>query len=497
MAFTILQVSIIWLAKRCGTTDQFSTVALTPVDSIAKPTISSVNLEVTTKAVPVSSPKPTLAPVTFPSQVQVSSETNSPKQIPGPAEEPSSSQARKSTKQPVSAGNEQSQNDGRLEDGRPSPKPDNPLTSGTDATKLPSQATKPADDSPGSPGGQNALSVLSEAQSSAEAADPVTPTPSNPTHDGPSTSDPVSATSGSELFTISLADGGSATIRMAESSLVISQYGLSAVAAPGREVTIGTHVFSAASQDDAVIVDSIATYAVPSSADSSAALIFTADGRVVSANHQDDQVFILDGTKTLTAEAGESLTVGSQTISVNDGAFELVVGTTTLVIPIKADAAPIDDVAVTTPSTNGKKRIASVVANGDSAVLQQGSNIRLTLGAGEQTVVYGATVSVAQSGGALVLINASETVSLSLLTVSATAEMPENGHARSSGVEKITSPSTGSDYPGQTAESSGASSSSTSPPEAESNSGSVGRGSIDSVRGLSLFVSVAACVGLL
>jgi hypothetical protein len=116
---------------------------------------------------------------------------------------------------------------------------------------------------------------------------------------------------------------------------------------------------------------------------------------------------------------------------------------------------------------------------------------------GEQTVIHGETMSMAHSGGALVIVNASETGSLSLLTASATAEMPESGHARISGVEKITSPSTGSDYPGQTAESSGASSSSTSPPEAESNSGSVGRGFIDSVRGLSLFVSVAACVGLL
>jgi hypothetical protein len=445
-----------------------------------------------TTAVPASSPKPTLAPITFISQAHVSSKTDPPTHSLGSAEKPSSPLTSKSAQQPEGVGNVQSQNDGTLEDGRPSPKPkpNRPVASGNDATILPSQTTRPADQSPGSPGGINALSVLSEAQSSANPA-------SNPTHDGIPTSDPVSATSASELFTISLADGGSATIRMAESSLVIAQYGLSAVAAPGREVTIGTHVFSAASQGNAVIVDSIATYAVPSSVDSPPALIFTVDDRILSANQQGDEVLIFDGTKTLTAEAGESLTIGSQTISVNDGASELVVGTTTLVIPIKADAAPIDDGAVTTPSTNGEKRIASVVANGDSVVLQQGSNIRLTLGAGEKTVVYGATVSVAQSGGALVLINASKTVSLSLLTVSATAEMPESGHARSSGVEKITSPSTGSDYPGQTAESSGASSSSTSPPEAESNSGSVGRGSIDSVRGLSLFVSVAACVGLL
>jgi hypothetical protein len=562
MAFTILQVSIIWLAKRCSTTDQFSTVALTPVDSIAKPTISSVNLEVTTKAVPASSPKPTLAPVTFPSQAQVSSETNSPKQIPGPAEEPSSSQARKSNKQPVSAGNEQSQNDGRLEDGRPSPKPDNPVTSGTDATKLPSQATKPADDSRGSPGGQNALSVLSEAQSSAEAADPATPTPSNPTHDGPSTSDLVSATPAPESLTISLANGGSATVRMAESSFIIAQYDLSAAAALGGEVTIGAHVFSTAPQGDAVIVDSIATYAVPSSADSPPALIFTVDDRILSANQQGDEVLIFDGTKIITAKAGEPFAVGSQTFSVGAGASGLLVGTTTLAIPIKAQettdfatavwtadgstftafkqdnfivvhgpdlkmtlelgttaaiagevlSVPVsgsqlfhggntatfesaestaeDNVTdVTTLRANGQDFIASATANGDTIIIQQGSSNKLTLAAGQQTTVNGEAVSVAQSGGTLVIVNSSETVSILLSAASATVVISDSGFAGNSALG-------GSGSTGPTADGGGASSN-TSTPDAMNLSGGVGRGSIDSVRWFLLLVFLVGCVWLL
>jgi hypothetical protein len=476
-----------------------STVALTPDDSIATPTFSSANLQVTTKAVPASSPKPTLAPVTSPSKHQVSSKTDSPNQSPGSADKPSPSQASHSAEQPESAGNAQSQADGRLDSGRLSSALDSDRSlMPTKETLIPSsQATRPAEPNAGSSAnegsltGMNALSVLSEAQSSAEAADRVTLTPSNPTHDGVPTRNLVSATSAPQSFTIALADGGSATVRVAESSLVIAQNGLSAVAAPGREVTIGAHVFSAAAQGTAIIVDNIATHTVPSPSDSTAALVFTADGRVLSAKHQGDKLLIFDGTHLLTAEAGEAFMVGSQTISINSGASELVVGTTTRGIPIKADAASI---ALTTFMANGQELVASAAANGESIVVQQGSSNTITLTAGEQAVIGGETMSVAQNGGALVLIDAGETVSLAVPASASGGSGPRK-----------TSSTTATDFGGHVEESAGKTATDdggggevSSTPEVEGLSGGgIRLGCTGPLGGLSLCVCIVAVVALL
>jgi hypothetical protein len=497
---------------------------------------------------------------------------------------PLPSQASDVANQPVGVTEEQTQ------DGGPSSKldPEHPVTPAKETIILPSQATRPAepsarlpeasanDESPGFSAGNNALSVLSEALSSVKAVDPVlhnTPTDfAQSSHDGTPTKDPSLATAIPGLLTIALADGGSATVRLAESSLIVAQNGLSAAAAAGSKVTIGTHVFSAAPQGTAVVVDNIATHAVPSptnpsQTDAPLALVFTADGRILSANNQDNKVLILDGTQVFTAEAGKALTIGSLLVSINPGASELVLGTQTLTVPIKnqhttaiatavwtADAstftafkqggtivvhgshlttalepgatatvagevlsAPvsggllvhggntatfksadvtIDGVAITTLRPDGQRLVASAAANGDSIVVHQGSGSSFTLAAGEQTVVNGETVSAAHSGGVLVLVNASETVSLSLLPASATMGSSESGSPGSSGRGKTASPSTRSDSTGKTAD--GGASSSTSTPEAEDLSGGTGRGSVDSVSGLlSLLVFVMACVGLL
>jgi hypothetical protein len=161
-----------------------SAVALTPVDSIAKPTFSSAHAQVTTKAIPASSPKPTVAPITFSSQAQPSSKTDSRKQSLGSAEKPSPSQASDVAKESDGVTNEHTQDDDRLDNGRPSSSMDSDrsVTPAKGDTTSPIPASRPAEPNAGlsrtfpddnSPAGQNALSVLSEAQASAKAADPV------------------------------------------------------------------------------------------------------------------------------------------------------------------------------------------------------------------------------------------------------------------------------------------------------------------------------------
>jgi len=176
-------------------------------------------------------------------------------------------------------------------------------------------------------------------------------------------------------------------------------------------------------------------------------------------------------------------------VAVSDG-FLVRGGKTATFKPV--DATLIEDVVVVATLLLG----AFVEASGDAIVVQQGINSRSTLAAGEQTVIDYETMNAARSGGALVIINASETVSLSLLATSAIVDNTEDGSAGSSGVGKIASVSTEPESMSNTADNGGVSSS-TSLPEAESHSGSVRRSSIDSARGLSLFVLGLACVGML
>jgi hypothetical protein len=306
------------------------------------------------KAAPASLPEPAVAPITPTSQAQVSSKTILPKQSPASAGEPVPSRASDVANHPGDLASEQTQDDDDLDNGRPTSKLNSyhPVTPTKETMVLPSQTTRPAEPIAGSSGigdepaaPLNALSVLSEAQSSTEAANPVFHAdpahPAKSSHDGTPTSDPAPATAPPDLFTIALADGDSATVRAAESSLVVvAQDGLTAGIAPGNEVTIGTHVLSAAPKGTAIVVGHIITHTVPSPAGPPPALAFTVDDGLLSAINQNDKVLIVDGTQTFTAEAGETLTIGSETLSINSGASELVLGTKPLTIPIKPKKPP-------------------------------------------------------------------------------------------------------------------------------------------------------------
>ena len=544
-----------------------SAVALTPVGSIAKPTDSSgaADPEITSsKAVPASSPKPTIAPITSSSQDRppAKTKTDLPKKISDSIEKPSTSLASDVTEQSDHVENKAAHGDDQLDNGNhpPSHFPVTPTENVTPPSSPANGPTEPdavrpgASASDGLPTGKNALSVLLEAQSSAKAADPAQSAqddvPSNDKDLATETLDPV---------TTVLADGSSATILAAESSLIVAHNGLSVGAMRGNEVTIGTHAFSAVSNNDAVVIDKVATHAAPASANSPPALAISADGRMLSASHQGSDVLIFDEHQTLTVHAGEAITIGSQTISVNSGASGFVLGTATLAIPTKAkqntafatavwtadgsaftafkqdnsivvhgpdvttalepgatatiagdilsvpssggllmhdgataafkpsDTAASDVIALTTLLPNGQELLASTL-NGDSIVIQHGSS-RLTLAAGEQTIVNGETVSVAQSDRVLVV--GSETISLmvpSSTTVgsssgSFTVHTPNEASPSSTDTDPAEGPAGGDD------EGAGASAS-----EPESLSGAVGRGHAASLAVVLPLVCLVACL---
>jgi hypothetical protein len=467
-----------------------SAVALTPVDSIAKPTISSAHAEVTTKAAPASSPNPTVAPLTFPSQAQVSSKTGSLEQSSRSAERPSPSQASDVADESDSADNDEEQVQGNDQDDNTRPSSSSssgvPLTPAKDDTVSPTSASRPAEPNAGLSGtfpddnsstGKNALSILSEALVSAKAADPVIST------------DPTLS-------------GAHASAKAAGDLLTSTHSGLSDALSSARVSHPVVHAdpndFAQSSHDEAPSGDPAEETELGTT--TLATAVWTADGSAFTASKQDSSIVVHGSDVTIVLEPGATTTIADEIISEADSGGLLVHGGNTATFESAEATAVYDFVAVTTLLQDGHQLVASVAANEDSIVVQQGSGSSFTLAAGEQTVVDGETVSVARSGGALVVMNANETLSPSLLAASTTAEhskvfMPRkssSGTAAESGVAKSAG-ETASDDGGDSA----SSSSSSSTAEVDNVSGGVGRASIGFVSRLSLFVLIVACVGLL
>lgn len=320
---------------------------------------------------------------------------------------------------PGSVEDELTQGVDKIDDGRSSPKtePDHPVQSAKDDTPPPSQGSRPVEPNTGSsgtavddgpPNGKNALSVLSEAQSSAAKAN--TPEPSaKSTHDVPPSNDPAPSTEEPAYFTIALADGSSATVRIAGSSVKITQHGLSASAMPGSEVTIGTHVFSAAPQGNAIIVDHTATHTIPLPASSRPDMTFSADGRILSANLQDGKLLIANGHKTFTAHAGETVTIGSQTISIGSNTAEVILGTKTLTLPTKGKETPA---ALATAMWTADGSILTAFKQSDSIVVQ-GSDGTTTLRSGGAPATVGGDILRVPASGDGWLVIGGETLTFS------------------------------------------------------------------------------------
>ena len=225
-----------------------------------------------------------------------------------------------------------------------------------------------------------------------------------------------------------------------------------------------------------------------------ATAVWTADGSVFTAPKQDGSIVVHGSDVTIILDPGATITIADEILSVAVSGGLLVHGGNTATFESAEATAVHDTVAVTTLLADGQRLVASAKANGDSIVVQQGGSSSFTLAAGQNTVVNGETMSVSQSGGALVLINARETVSLSLLATSATIKTSEDVRPVGFGTENTASPSTGSGSICKTADG-GEIGSSTSTPEAENLPGGVGRGY--STRSLWLLLFVVACVGLL
>lgn len=436
-------------------------IALTPADSIAKPTVPGGIPDPSSDAVPASSPKPTLAPVTTTAPSNKPPATSSPADQPAPKPSPSdnadgTSQVISENDPPAASATQPARES--AQQSRPSedhPSSDSAVTSaGNNPSAAQSSGADPPPNSPTNPkpaesgnetpepftgndpaSSTNALSVLSEAQSSPDgSALPATKPTSNPSPspDGPNddeASDPDSPTDspdkpqGAKSPTVaSLAGGGSATIYQAESSIVVAQDGLSAGAAQGSDVTIGTHVFSAASEGNVVVVDSFATHSVPPPVNQRPSdATISADGRVVSAVREGSAVIVADATHAFTAQAGETITIGSETVKINTDGSGLEVGSSSIAIPNKLDAEPHEPVAVWSSGSSTFTAIAQA-----SSVVLLGPDTTATLAAGAAATFAGEVFSVPTSGS--VVFHGDKTATFGAPDVSGAITIEHEGH---------------------------------------------------------------------
>lgn len=125
----------------------------------------------------------------------------------------------------------------------------------------------------------------------------------------------------------------------------------------------------------------------------------TVDDRVITASYRGSDVVIVDGSRMLTAYAGNPVTLGSQVVSVNAGAPELVVGTSTIAFPNDISDDPAS--AAATAAQKADESAFTAIMQGDAIVIH-GADTTMTLQPGATATIGKEVLSIPSSGGMLV-----------------------------------------------------------------------------------------------
>jgi hypothetical protein len=413
-------------------------IALTPAVAIANPTMPGGVSVTTSEAVPASTPRPTLATATPTVESNNAHAPTSTSEVQDPRPDSSRVDGAFSTQaasKPPKADSEQTdvhdpspgaQVTTQTEHSRSiDPTVNTVLTQSSEGAEKGSTVLyDPPESDLGDPGDRSkshgmdaaskpqtdALSVLLAAQSSIDAAtrpqdhaeitqlldppatrtDPiVTFDPSSDDTRLPAVPDPIA---------ISMADGGSVSIHRAGSSIVVQHSASSVTVAPGSEVSLGTHIFGAASDGKAIIIDHSVTRAMPApNVPTPTFATFEAEDKLITAYRQGSVVVVADGTQTLTAQYGGAVTINSHSVNIATDGHELVLGSSTVVIPVNNDYGT--DVSTAVWTSEGSTFTA--VAQGASVILRL-PDTTATLAVGATTSVGGETFSALVSGGFLV-----------------------------------------------------------------------------------------------
>jgi hypothetical protein len=475
MEFTTHHVCIHLSGTTWADTDANLTVALTPAKSIAQATtFAASSLEVSSEAVPASSPVPTLAPLTSATWGQDPVFTTQPEDgllasegtsgasrpqssdgsehHPGEHDQPAQGAKQSDILPPSSGqGEDDSVNEtgggamsvpagskGNIQSPSPTQDPQDPQSPRPDPAEAKAQTTDDPNINDGaSPA--NALSVFLEAQSFLDATQSGQSDndPDLLSHtlvaDGGNGEDPKvsSHNTGSVdashiMATIPVGATRSATLYTADGSIVIAQDGSTVAALPGSgEITIGTHIYSIVSKGDAVVVDGSATHAMPSAASRSVSnevgdlaatseAVWSAGGSTFTAAMHGDTIIVHGPDSTHTLAAGADMMLAGELVSVQAGRGALLHGGK-MVSFVATDADDLQ--AVTTTLQDGQRLVASA-AHG--SVIVRGVGGDLTLVAGEHTVFGSETLSLAESATALI-VNGSITLPLAAGTMHTTS----------------------------------------------------------------------------
>jgi len=435
-------------------------IALTPEFAIAKPTLPQAAPQTTSVAVPASTPRPTLATMTPTAESNKASTPTSIADVHNPTPDSSHVKASptvaeaddeqadhhdQSSGDPATISMGSSHSIGPTVHSIPTQDPKSPesrlvehtfLNDAGSRSSIPSDRPKSHEIEAASTSQIDALSVLLAAQSSIDASTrqqnhddqtkplglPATRTEPAGTLESPS--DVVRLPTPLDPLVVTVAGGDPVTIDRFDSSVILRHDGSSFTAALGSQVSIGSHAFSAASDGGAIVIDHSATQPFPATNVQSPALAtFVAGDESITAYKQGSAIILADGTRTqtLTAQLGGAVMIGSHTIDVVAGGHALVVGSSTVDIPSKADLEgdvftsvqtaddPVSTTDATESSQDGQKLSVSTAENG--IVVQQGAST-VTLAAGQETTFNGHTLSVAQSGSSLIVDGSVMTLSL-------------------------------------------------------------------------------------
>lgn len=226
---------------------------------------------------------------------------------------------------------------------------------------------------------------------------------------------------------IQIANGGSAAVNRDGDSIVVSQDGLSAVAAPGGVATIGTRVYSAASDGGAVVIDGSATHPVEQAASPSAqATAFTANGQAMSASREGSAVVIADGSQTVTAQPGSNIKVGTQDIELQSDGAQLAVGTASFAVPDEANTETTELAAIWTKDGSVFTAISQ-----DGSIALKGPDMTTSLPAGAKATIGGEVIMLPASGD--VLLHGEQTASFEPTPTSTGASSGAKTSAQSDG----------------------------------------------------------------
>lgn len=383
-------------------------IALTPVDAIALPTVPGSNPKHTEDATPAPTPSPADAPKTSPSEPEKPSKTALPEEKP---DRTSETELKPSSLGPDPKSSPSPVNEDEPEEvtrpAEPTDQATNPLSilfsalfSGTTteigssnnhgSPETPAADSHTTDSSPNSDSDQNKPPPNPQDPSDSPESDPLTGDDSSP-------QDTPIAT------VVPLQGGGSATIQKAGSSVIIAQDGLSAGATRGGVITIGTHVYSAATDGSGIVVDESATHAVPALAfptknNENPAAVWTQAGETFSAVMDGSSVVVQGSGAATTLPAGAAATLAGQKLSVPTSGGMLIHGDSTFALA--QNTAGSQEGAATTIIHDGETIVAS--ATGSKVIFQQGGSA-VTLNAGQETVIDGQTLSVAPLGGGVVI----------------------------------------------------------------------------------------------